>query len=123
MRTYMITIITRALLLKVTYFHTYSDPHAIYINFLLSSFLLRPHVLLILSAASHRLDHLLGLGLADPPLLGNDLDEFVVHVPGHISRVAADVEVGFVALQQLVNQLAVFFEPVLHVNLFLRVFS
>lgn len=49
-------------------------------------------------------------------MLGDDVAEHQVDLPGHVGRVTADVEVGLL-LEQLADKLGVFLQTVLDVDL------
>lgn len=59
---------------------------------------------LVLVCCAHTLHDLLGSGLSDSALLGQDLGQGVVDLARHVRGITADVEVGLLQ-QQLTNLL------------------
>lgn len=80
----------------------------------------RPNILLIRATTPHLLDHLLRLLQIHAPLLRDGLTQDVVHLPGHMRRVATDVEVGFLG-QQVIDELGILLQKMLHVDFLVRV--
>lgn len=71
---------------------------------------------LVLVRRPHVLDNLLGLGLGNASLLGNDVAQDGVNLARHVGGVTADVEIGLL-LKELVDLLSSFLETVLDVDL------
>lgn len=77
---------------------------------------LRPDILLVSVAGTHRLDDLLALGLGDASLLRNDLTKDGVDLTSHVRCVTADVKVRLLQ-QQVVDLGCTLPETVLYVDL------
>ena len=76
---------------------------------------LTPHILLIYPTTPHALHGLLSLRLIDTPLLRNNLGQHLIDLPRHMARVATDIEVALLK-QEVVDQLAVLAQEVLHID-------